>query len=342
MFRLRASFQLNTPAFVGGTSAADEAELRIEPIVGQLRRWWWARAPIRPNFFNDQGAFQLRSAQECAGLIFGSSEENDAGRKQGKFLIKIAHSTCESVKKATVFQDQNIEHLFGPLWSDRKHVLWSTKDDEHPIFELDFFCSPANDDPRLVDELVSSLCLWGLLGGIGSGARRGFGSVQLLQLTGPNINVKCPETESEYRAMILRVLGLADGNVRPLPNTLHDQSFGAFTQGSVISAAVRAVAIPDAKNGIESLSWIARALKTNKHAPRGARAISVFSQPANSGRVPSPYHQHVGLIASQPFYLSTTLVTKGWDDISASNLKEFIEGPHGFLSEQLRTENWLS
>ena len=330
MFQLRATFQLNTPAFIGGANPSDPTELRIEAILGQLRRWWWARAPIQPGLLS-----------EGARHLFGASGGAEAGGGQGKFVVKIGASTVASIVKTNAIREKNIENLYGPLWSRRKHVLWIMPDGQRPVFDLEFCCSPANYDERLAGQLVATLRLWGLLGGLGSGARRGFGSVQLLRVTAPNIDIQPPATAAAYREAILDALGLAGSDVISLPVTARNQKFGAFTRGEVIGAGVRAVAIPDARNGIEALAWIADALNTFRYAQPGAGAINVLSQPVKSGRIPSPYHQHVAMIDNKPFYIVTTLSTEGWDGIAATNVRDVIEGPEGLFNGKMGTKSWL-
>jgi CRISPR type III-B/RAMP module RAMP protein Cmr1 len=66
---LTARFELVTPAFASGARPEDSAELRVEAIIGQLRRWWWAQAPLD----TCNGGFNVNKAKAFADALFGAA-----------------------------------------------------------------------------------------------------------------------------------------------------------------------------------------------------------------------------------------------------------------------------
>lgn len=304
---IAAKFELVTPAMAGGAEPDARAELRTDAIIGQLRRWWWAKVPLSPCFPN---------AEKIANALFGAAgdgnnkkSDSDAsgGRKvggQSAFLANIAVCKAVAQKKTTAFGDKKgISDLLGPLWKKREQALWSA-DKNNPHFELEFMLRPKRppfpSDVEPISLMSDALRLWGLLGGIGAGQRRGFGGVQLLALAADGAGEwREPVSIDDYARILKEVLGLP--NNTGFTTASANQQFAAFTNrvvsppetgSSSLNSGIYISKKPYSA-GVEALSAIADAATqmNDDLATKKKRIIDLFSDGA--GRVPSSYHLHV-------------------------------------------------
>jgi hypothetical protein len=296
---LTACFELVTPAFASGALPKEFAELRVEAIVGQLRRWWWAQAPLRPH----NGGFVLDKAEAFADALFGAAGTDDSGpnakKGQGAFLNTLRKSSVVPGDKLA-----ELKVLFGPLWGNRDQWLWKSSPTASalPHFEVSFLMRPkrpeGHDDEALVNGLSRALKLWGLLGGLGAGQRRGFGSVRLKELSDngdPARTWSVPGTKDDFVAMLEEFLPAMGSGLGP-------HSFGSFGAGAP-SASIWMTEMPNCSDGLHALGCIQSAL------------LSVWGQLPNKGKMkfpidlmsnqfnprqrePSPFHFHVAPIGS--------------------------------------------
>jgi hypothetical protein len=300
---LAARFELVTPAFASGARPEDSAELRVEAIVGQLRRWWWAQAPLD----TCNGGFNVNKAKAFADTLFGAAGTDDPGSSangQGAFLITLRESSVAPVAKGV-----ELEYLFGPLWGKRKQWLWTTSA-ARPVFEVSFLMRPkrpdGHHDKALTDGLFQALALWGLLGGLGAGQRRGFGSVQLIKLCDSDdpTGSSSPGTKDEFVTRLkdhLPRFGLGSG----------PHSFGSFGVGAP-SAAIWMTEPLQSANGLDALQTVQKHLSSLRDEldaagtltrvgtpPRKQYPINLMSDQSNpQQRKPSPFHFHVARIGS--------------------------------------------
>lgn len=305
---LSARFELVTPAFASGAQPQVCAELRVEAIIGQLRRWWWAQAPL-------DAAFDGPEAANFADTLFGAagSEDGAAGGKgQGAFLITLRQSSVVAMNRAN-----GLRELFGPLWSRRSQWLWTNSNNARPGFTVDFLVRPSklrgskHDDRSLIRGLRRALSLWGLLGGMGAGQRRGFGSVQLMELKVPaddEPNWSFPSSPTEYVTRIVSILPT------PIASRGGPHAFGSFADKGTPPASVWMAGLPNCADGKAALQSIQTALVALKSgvAPREPTTISVLSNQFNPNpRKPSPFHFHVARVGTSMCVVLSVLQRAG-------------------------------
>ncbi|MFZ5834197.1 MAG: RAMP superfamily CRISPR-associated protein [Pseudomonadota bacterium] len=329
---LDAEFALVTPAFAGGANPqAGPAALRVEGIIGQLRRWWWAAAPL-------QEGYTERVANQFANQLFGAAGKKDTLDGQGAVLITLTRNSCDS-KTKTALTLGPVKELFGPLYDNRTQALAPGS------FTLRFVLRPGCD-PTLLTGLARSLRLWGLLGGFGAGQNRGFGSVSLRQMTGTNYDVPeftPPDSLTDYKEAIKGVIG----NWDTLPATGKNQTFDAFTRNAEgLSATIHAMVMPAAADGLAVLSKVSSDAVAVNVARQGAvinkygwlepHTIKIFSR--KGARNPSPYHFHVAPLGAGFILLVTTLIRDGGVAAAISE----IEGPakHNLFADLGLTKIW--
>ena len=290
--------------------------MRVEGVIGQLRRWWWAAAPL-------QDRYSVAAAEGFANQLFGAAGKENTSQGQGAVLISLTQNSCAPTAKAGLGLAP-IKELFGPLYGSRAQALAPGR------FTLRFVLRPKHD-AMLMMALAKALQLWGLLGGLGAGQNRGFGSVRLLSMAGTGCEVPeftPPDSLASYKDAITKLIG-AGGQ---LPTANVQQTFDAFTRNAaVFSAAVHAVVVSQG-NGLAVLQKVSTAAVAVNVARRGSAMHDGWHQPHTirifsgaGARNPSPYHFHVAPLGNGFILLVTTLIRSGGVDTAISE----IEGPAG-------------
>ncbi len=180
MKTLTATYRVTTPLFCGGAdpkAVGAKAELRPASFKGMLR-WWWRALRWEPGLTVEQ------LWQEEAAL-FGSSDREFG---QSKVLLRVR---AETEPKST--QDR--------LWTNRASTLHGVAylgyglivpfgeragALNRPMLEPLFLSKVelASRDEATLRKLIRPLKALGLMGGLGSRSRRGFGSLSLVTLAG--------------------------------------------------------------------------------------------------------------------------------------------------------------
>ncbi|MEI6706057.1 MAG: type III-B CRISPR module RAMP protein Cmr1 [Methylococcales bacterium] len=175
---IEASFEIVTPMFIGGGD--NDVELRPPSIKGALRFWWralhWGQCLQDANQ-NNSVALKLLHEREAA--LFGAAAKDKTERGQSPFFIK-----------PPIYEKQTLESSWPTNNTGAGYLgygLDKTKDHKHrqAIRPTQFsLCLVLKNTitPDQIMELKLTLRAWGLLGGLGSRSRRGFGSVNLTKL----------------------------------------------------------------------------------------------------------------------------------------------------------------
>jgi len=197
MKTLTATYRIVTPMFIGD---ADQkaSSLRPPSVKGALRYWWralhWGEC-LRAEG-NDVNA-ALRHLHEKERRLFGwmavTAEENKQVKQiggQGQFLLRVSRQPAMTIVKDWPKNSAGSNYLgFGILESGNPE-----KDNYQPHregikentdFDLQLCFKPGCDESD-IESIKQVLRVWGLVGGLGSRSRRGFGSVMLTALDGEN------------------------------------------------------------------------------------------------------------------------------------------------------------
>lgn len=192
MQTINASFEIVTPMFIGGAQFG-LVELRPPSIKGALRFWWRAMqwgGCLQATGQNESAALRLLHQQEA--VLFGAAAKADTRQGQGLFFIKLKLRDESSLQQT--WPSQNINDGAGYLG----YGLVATNKQPHRqainpcVFDLTLVLKEGIS-PLQVLQLQHALQLWGLLGGLGARARRGFGSVNLVDLGGQSVVFKNQE-----------------------------------------------------------------------------------------------------------------------------------------------------
>jgi len=183
---ITAIYRIVTPMFLGN---ADQKAISLRPpsIKGALRFWWralnWGRCLQEAGA--ESAALKLLHRQEAH--LFGSAAD-EAGSGQGRFLLRVNRQPALAPLETVWPQNNTGSGYLG-------YGLMATADKPHREglreggeFGLELRFKPNTPDTD-VDAIIQTLRVWSLFGGLGSRARRGFGSVTLLELNGEDMKL---------------------------------------------------------------------------------------------------------------------------------------------------------
>lgn len=213
MKTLEADFKIITPLFMSGANQAI-AELRPPSIKGVIRFWWRALAYSR--FEGDLIKLAKREAE-----LFGSTE------RVASIIVRVTtHLRTATTQKDKVHQSfrtaAGARYLgYGLMTSfgAEAGTLQRPCINSGQIFYVTFI---SKDE--IPQEFIDAVKLTGLLGGLGSRSRKGFGSLTLNSLTLDNKSIWTNSVNADAYQEALNSL------LEDISNFKEEPSFSAFSQ----------------------------------------------------------------------------------------------------------------
>lgn len=198
---IRATYRIVTPMFIGD---AEQKASGISPasVKGALRFWWRALrwGQIRSGIQSDTTALQRLHEEEAE--LFGTSAENG---RAAQFTLRVT----SSAKIATLMTPQTgIQYLLGQglYHFGNGYLRQALAADAMLSIELSINPKLAKqtqaDYNTQNEQLTKALLALGLLGGLGSRARKGFGSLSIESLTSGNDVLAIPKNLTELKDTI--------------------------------------------------------------------------------------------------------------------------------------------
>jgi CRISPR-associated protein Cmr1 len=236
---VRARFAIVTPMFLGG--ARREAEsIRPPSVKGALRFWWralnWGR--VRANNPTDITALQALHREEARLFgVAGKTVDNRQIGGQGVFLLAVKASELSKWEPLSLDQKRNPGHIYTLGQGLCRHERDSgsfvlTREALGPAeFEAHLRFRP-HADSKDRESVIEALRAFGLLGGLGSKTRRGWGSVSLLELSIQEKPQTLPNSLEEYAGALRKLLAGNPGD-KTLP------CFTAFSESTEIRVTHR-------------------------------------------------------------------------------------------------------
>lgn len=193
--QITARFRVTTPLFAGGATPA-RAELRATSFKGLLRFWWRA--------LPEQACLSSAELARAEAALFGSARLRQSRVRLRLEVLRepmpLTPPTRLNRNGSGVGNDKDLIGAGARYLGYGLIQAFDSKDKEtrqviKAAGELQRPCLPAPFDlslhvhllPGVSDEqaqqVESALILMGTLGGLGSRARRGFGSLSLVELT---------------------------------------------------------------------------------------------------------------------------------------------------------------
>lgn len=222
MKTLTATYRIVTPMFIGD---AEQKATSIRPpsIKGALR-FWWRACQWGKMLQETQGDVSraLHTLHQREAKLFGIAAEDNRGG-QGRFLLQVNPTQLKedkSLPKAT----EGIQYLLGQgIYDHKKGYLRNALKAEEK-FDVSLCFRPNTSEVQEVKSIAEALLLFGLLGGLGSRARKGFGSIAIQKLNGYD-GYSIPTNINEYDEMIKNLCHFMPADLPP---------FTAFSQESRI------------------------------------------------------------------------------------------------------------
>ncbi len=207
MNKIEATFRIVTPMFISGADQS-RAELRAPSVKGALRFWWralnWSRI-CRESDDSQQEA--LKRLREGESILFGDA--GDSG--QSKVLIRLKKNVAGNLGgNALLGNDVARKYLGYGLFQMGQHR------ERTAIARGDFSIEMLLKKGANAAQLEQCLEALGLLGGLGSRSRNGFGSVALVSLGERNFHY---DDQEEYRNAIDSLLNISSLSRRLPPFT---------------------------------------------------------------------------------------------------------------------------
>ncbi len=223
---LRATFSITTPLFLGDAQR-QATRFSLQSFKGALRFWWRARAwERRLQEAGGDVANALETLHRDEARIFGKAGE--AGEKelgQSRVLLRLEAAALGRLVPRNGFIDQRFANTRG-FWGARYlgYGLMNAFDNKksgRKAGQLDRSCFLAGGGFTLAltfrkdletherDEVRDALKLLGLLGGLGSRSRRGWGSLALESLEDANGQPlwSKPRSLAEYQQALQQLIG---------------------------------------------------------------------------------------------------------------------------------------
>ncbi len=286
--KITAEFEIVTPMFLGGADH-EATRIRETSIKGALAFWWralnYARF-VKEAAKPDSGKPKERRGKSALALMQMDEQKLFGGPKgQGVFLLRVTEQPKNTLNieqrmgadgnhctDALPQQNRNQALAQWEAWEKklvgpgaryfgyglmgaaaRKSALLDRSClKAEQTFSVQILFRQSNQD-EVVNEIVPALKLFGLLGGLGSRVRRGWGSVSLTSLTAKSIDGfgkwQAIKSVEEYRRRLNSVIGT-------LPTESGtDWRLTAFAKESRIWVSDK-----ECSTGLESLDQLGRAL----------------------------------------------------------------------------------
>lgn len=227
MNQITATFSIVTPMFLGGAEPTKEAELRVPSIKGALRFWW--RALMWGNSAN------VAKIHDMEAALFGSS---DVGQSQ--FLMRLDTAVSEANAVTENWPPTSWQRYSGYGLRDKGGRKFLKPGRE---FAVHLNTQQCNDEQR--QQLIVAIQLFGLVGNLGSRARKGWGSLTLTKMEGAPW--ACPVTGEAWKAALKSLV----------PSSPETPPFTAFTD------ATRWNFGPMKKDASAAQQWLAQQYQTH-------------------------------------------------------------------------------
>lgn len=191
---IEAAFQIVTPMYLGGEDQRATA-IRPPSLKGALRFWWralnWGRVLAEAQN-NETNALRLLHAQEAR--LFGLAASDTSGG-QGIFMLAV-HGAKPRAEAFPLDNKPGSAYLRGQGLNNRTALL------PGETFGVSLRFKPRCSEADTAS-VAQALYAFGLLGGLGSRARHGYGSVALRQWAGNALTV--PTSRPQYADALKRL-----------------------------------------------------------------------------------------------------------------------------------------
>lgn len=223
MNTITATYRVVTPMFLGGADPTAEAELRLPSFKGALRTWWRA---LQWGKVRDVAKLRQKEAE-----LFGSSETG-----QSKVLLRLEKAIAESNTVTEPWPPTSWQRYTGYGLRDKGERCFLRCGQEWRLEVILLRCSEEEKA-----QVLASLKLLGLAGGLGARSRKGWGSITLTAMQGADWT--CPDTPAAWEKAVANLL---------------DQPTQGMPRWTAFSDAAKWKAGPVQENAEEAQEWLGK------------------------------------------------------------------------------------
>ena len=171
---ITATYRIVTPMFVSGADSS-KPELCTASIKGALRFWWRAL-----NYSQDETTQDLYRRES---EIFGGASDSNNTYGQSRVLFNVSSTvSLDSNSWVNGNSQQALLNKTGLGLTNKKGFPVAIADKPVDFTVTALFKPKVENNPQTVKQVKDTLIYWGLMGGLGTSARKGFGSVALIKL----------------------------------------------------------------------------------------------------------------------------------------------------------------
>jgi CRISPR-associated protein Cmr1 len=216
---LEATYRIVTPMFIGD---AEQKAIDIRPpsIKGTLRFWWralnWGTC-LKQTKGDIAKALQTLHTQESK--LFGTAAQDTHGG-QGQFILQVTPTQLK-VYKTPPNATGGLPYLLGQGVHHFKDGYLRNALQAGQDFKISL-CFRPTAQAQDIKSLAQALQLLGLLGGLGSRARKGFGAVAIHKMSGYE-KAPIPNNIDQYKEIIQTICQTQPAEMPPF-STLSQQS----------------------------------------------------------------------------------------------------------------------
>lgn len=271
MKTIEATYRIVTPMFIGGANQDPSDGIRPPSFKGALRFWWrtlhWGE--FLQGAGNDEAAaLKALHKKECE--LFGSAAKDKKGG-QGIFLLRVVSNVDD---RSSFKPSKWHQYLLGQGLYHFKQGLLRTCIEGGEVSVYLHFNPKAKIEEEIkkdIESIGSAMMLLGLLGGLGSRSRKGFGSlaIQNLKVLGEDCDV--PQNVDGFKRYIQKVVDKLPSNLPPY------SSFSTQTRIDVSQTSQDALALlSNVGKELQMYRSYGRADRQRKHKVNGLDAEQNF------------------------------------------------------------------
>lgn len=238
MKKIKATFRIVTPMFLGGADQSPSDGIRPPSVKGALRFWWralnWGRFRQQTESYFEALGLLHKEEVRLFGAAAKQVDGKDAGG-QGCFMLRVSSEPLTCSNKGEIHRQFSADSAPAARYLGYGlMVAFDSKISNKKGGQLERGCLNENQEftvtlafrKEIEASVREAVLAFGLMGSLGSRARHGLGSVALLSLETDEMELwRAPNNADDYASEIRQLL---------LPGTLShsEPPFSAFWRDS--------------------------------------------------------------------------------------------------------------
>lgn len=190
---VEAQFRIVTPMFLGGADQQAD-EIRPSSVKGMLRFWWRALNWSKLRHANNDDASALKALHDEEARLFGSTAKMVDGKQtggQGVFLLSVVSNQPKKFVRGEVHPDlcsggmaaaRYLGYGLMAAFGSQVKGTQAAQLDRDCIQHNQIFTIKLKFRTQPDASIINALKTWGLLGGMGSRSRHGYGSLAFQEM----------------------------------------------------------------------------------------------------------------------------------------------------------------